>query len=367
MGDDGGAKPSRASMREVKREYKQRREQEAKEQAAREQAVRDYWSLETGRAQRPTSAATKTRRGSWVAVVALVAAVGFAGYVGFRVLTGPQGATAAPQTPSASSASGAPSSASTPTPSPAASEDDGTDPTIVPAFDGSPAKGWPAGAAGITAPKATQVGIYRPAQVKAAYAVTERYLRAALLDPRVTYKGKLDPVFATLGTQSTAFLKKQHARATATKGKKGVYWDSVANRFHVGDWKAAAEVRVKGRMKPRIGKQGSLVVGFTYVAAYWLVPAEGGEARTIAIRRRGDIYFLGNGPSGVGPPGYGGSGYTSTASVCGSTWPYPDYVQAWIDQDSVVTPSKGTPDESFDVGDLDAPDPTGCFQDTSGF
>ena len=203
--------------------------------------------------------------------------------------------------------------------------------------------------------------------MRAAYAATERYLRAALLDPKVTYKGKLDPVFATLGSQSTAFLKKQHARATATKGKKGVYWDSVANRFHVGDWKAAAEVRVKGKMKPRIGKQGSLVVGFTYVAAYWLVPAKGGEPRTIAIRRRGDIYFLGNGPSGVTPPGYGGSGYTSTASVCGSTWPYPDYVQAWIDKDAVVTPSQDTPDESFDVGDLDAPEPTGCFEDTSGF
>jgi len=55
------------------------------------------------------------------------------------------------------------------------------------------------------------------------------------------------------------------------------------------------------------------------------VPAKGGEPRTIAIRRRGDIYFPGNGPSGGAPPGYGGSGYTSTASVCGPTWPYADH------------------------------------------
>lgn len=364
MGDDEGAKPSRASMREVKREYKQRQKQQAAEQAQREQAARDYWSLESGQKRTPATSGGR-RRGSGFAIVALVVAVGFAGYVGYRALTGQQGTAAASSSASPSaSASGSPT---TPSPGPSASEDDGTDPTIVPAFEGSPAKDWPSGAAGITTPKATQVGIYRAAQVRAAYDATERYLRAALLDPRVTYRGKLDPVFATLGSRTTAFLRTQQARATATKGKKGIYWDSVANRFHVGDWRAAAEVRVKGRMTPRIGKQGSLVVGFTYVAAYWLVPAAGGEPRTIAIRRRGDMYFLGDGPSGVTEPSYGGSSYTSTASVCGSTWPYPDYVQAWPNEDAVLTPSIGTPDESFDVGDLDAADPTGCFQDTSGF
>ena len=55
------------------------------------------------------------------------------------------------------------------------------------------------------------------------------------------------------------------------------------------------------------------------------------------------------------------------ASVCESDWPYPDYVQAWVDPSAVVGGSSGTPDQSFDVGDLDAPEPTGCFQDTSGF
>lgn len=241
MGDDEGTKPSRASMREVKREYKQRQKLLAQEQAQREQAARDYWSLETGQKRAPATSGGGSRRGSGFAIAALVVAVGFAGYVGYRAITGQQGTAVASPTTSVSASASTSGKPATPSPAPSAVEDDGTDPTIVPAFEGSPAKDWPSGAAGITAPKAKQFGIYRPAQVEAAYDATERYLRAALLDPRVTYKGKLDPVFATLGSQSTAFLKKQHARATATKGKKGVYWDSVANRFHVGDWKAAAE------------------------------------------------------------------------------------------------------------------------------
>ena len=282
MGDDEGAKPSRASMREVKREYKQRQKLLAQEQAQREQAARDYWSLETGQKRAPAASGGGPRRGAGFAVAALVVAVGFAGFVGYRALTGQPGSAAASSSTSPSASASASGKPATPSPAPSAAEDDGTDPAIVPAFEGSPAKDWPSGAAGIKAPKAEQFGIYRPAQVRAAYAATERYLRAALLDPKVTYKGKLDPVFATLGSQSTAFLKKQHARATATKGKKGVYWDSVANRFHVGDWKAAAEVRVKGRMKPRIGKQGSLVVGVHLRGG---VLARAGEGRRAAHHR----------------------------------------------------------------------------------
>ena len=362
MGDDEGAKPSRASMREVKREYKARQKQQAADQARREQAARDYWSLETGQARRPTTS-TKPRRGSWVAILALVVAVGFAGYVGFRALTGQQGPLASAEQPSGSPSATPAASGS---PGTTEAEDDGTDPTIVAAFEDSPARDWGIREAAISTPNAKQVGIYRPAQVQDAYNTTAKYLYAALLDPRVTYKGKLDPVFATLGASATRFLKEQHARAKATDGKKGIFWDSVANRFRPGDWRAAAEVRVKGRMKARVDGEGRLVIGFTYVA-YWLVPAKGGEPRTIAIRRNGDMYFIGNGPTRVSTPGYGGSGYTSTASVCESDWPYPDYVQAWVDPSAVVGGSSGTPDQSFDVGDLDAPEPTGCFQDTSGF
>ena len=349
--DDGG-RPSRASLREVKREYKDR--QKAEKQRAKD--AQAYWAGQSGRS---------SRRPGWLvpsAVIAVLAVVATGGMYALKVSsssTTPTAAGASPQAaggPSASAKARASSSSS-----------DGTDPTVVPAFSGSPAKNWPAGAKGITTPRAKQVGIYRPAQVQEAYSDVARYLQVALLDPRVLYRGSLQPVLATLGPQSSQWLHQQVALGTKTKGKQGIGWDSVANRFHVGDWRAAAEVRVKGRMRASSNRSGDLVVRFVYVAAYWLVPAKGGSPRTIAVRRTGDMYFLGNGPSHVTDPNYGGSGYTSTAGVCGSTWPYPQFVEAWVDRGSVPVVSPSPVTTTFDPTDVNAADPTSCYTDTSGF
>jgi hypothetical protein len=355
-----GEKPSRESMREVKKEYEARRKAE-KERA--EQADR-YWAEQSGRATRSSGS---NRTGPLIGAVAVVAAGGVALTALLHV--GPF-ASASSATAAAGTTTAAPSSSLSPTPSGASaspSADDGTDPKVVAAFGDSPAKSWKVGAAGIVAPKGRQVGIYRPRQVSDAYARTSAYLKVALLDPRVVYRAKLDPVFAVLGTATTQWLKQQHARGTATKGKQGIAWDWIANRFHVGDWKASPEIRLKGRMRATQNSRGELVVHFVYVAAYWLVPAKGGAARTVAIRRTGDIYFVGNGSRRVTPPNYGGSTWTSTASVCGASWPYRDFVEAWTDPRSVDVVSPSPINTSFDAGDLDAPDPTGCFHDTSGF
>ena len=355
-----GDKPSRESMREVKKEYEARRQAE-KERA--KQADR-YWAEQTGRASRSTGS---SRRGLLIGAAAVAAVGGLALTAVLHV--GPfASASSAPAAAGTSSA--APSSSLSPTPSgasPSPSTDDGTDPKVVAAFQDSPAKAWSVGAVGIVAPKGRQVGIYRPRQVSDAYARTSAYLKVALLDPRVVYRAKLDPVFAVLGTSSTRWLKQQQALGTASKGKQGIGWDEVANRYHVGDWKASPEIRVKGRMSATQDSQGQLVVHFVYVAAYWLVPSKGGAARTVAIRRTGEVYFMGNGTRRVTPPNYGGSSYTSTASVCGSSWPYRDFVEAWTDPRGVDIVSPSPINTSFDAGDLDATDPTGCFHDTSGF
>jgi hypothetical protein len=53
--------------------------------------------------------------------------------------------------------------------------------------------------------------------------------------------------------------------------------------------------------------------------------------------------------------------------VCGSNWPYPDYLQAWADPEDVAVASPSAPAGSFDITDVDADEPDECFTDTSGF
>ena len=354
---DDGEKPSRESMREVKAEFKARQ----KAEQARAQDARKYWDAQTGRA--PKSSGGK---GLAVGLVALVAVGGVAATA---ILHAGPFAASAPVASAGSGASAAPSSSPSHSgATPAGSQTGvGTDPKGVAAFENSPAKAWRTGAAGITAPAAHQVGIYRRPQVREAYAHTVRYLEVALLDPAVLFRGRLDPVLAVLGPQSTSWLKRQHALGVRTRNKQGIGWDQVANRFHVGDWKASPEIRVRGRIIATQDSQGQLVVSFVYVAAYWLVPAQGGAARTIAIRRSGRMYFLGQGASHVTDPNYGGSGYVSSSSVCGSAWPYPDFVEAWIDKGSVHVASPSPATSAYDPTDVNAPDATTCFTDTSGF
>jgi len=356
---DGG-KPSRDSMREVKREFKERQKAEQE----RMRAARDYWALETGR---PAPVPKKSVLPAVLAVAGVAAVAVAAAFVLHLGPLASSSAATAPDGTGSTSTTATPTGATvTPTPIPSAS-DDGTDPTVVAVFQDSPAKSWPIGAAGVVPPKPRQVGVYRPVQVAAAYDVVIRYLRAAMLDHRVVYKGKLDTVLAATGTDTATWLKAQQKLGTKTKGAKGIHWDSVANRFHIGDWKAAAEIRAKGRMYATQVKDGTLEVHFVYVAAYWLVPAKGGAARTIAIRRSGSMLFAGNGPNRVTQPSFGGAGYTSSASVCGAAWPFPDFVEAWVDPGEAKVVSPSPADSPYDPTDINAPDATGCFTDTSGF
>jgi hypothetical protein len=366
VADDHPTKPSRESMREVKREFKER--QKAERERAR--AAQAYWEAETGRA---TSGGGRSRGPGRSG-----AAAGLVVVVAFSVV----GATAVlhvgPFAPSSSAASAPPAAtvASTPTPSPTSpaaspgpsTTGDGTDPTVVAAFQDSPARTWKSGTAGIVMPRARQVGIYGPAQVAEAYRKTASYIAAIMLNHRVLYQAKLDPVFAALAPPSVTWLKSQHARSVSTHGKSGLSWAQVAVRFHPGDWKAAAETRIRGKVSPTIYKDGSLEIAFTYVAAYWLVPSGGGAPRTIAVRIEGGTYFRGRGAAHVTGTYAGGLGVTSSANVCGSDWAYPDFTEAWTDPDSVTVASAPPVTGSVDLSDPDATMPPGrCFTDTSGF
>ena len=359
-----GEKPSAESMREVKREYKQRRK--AEEQRAKD--AKAYWDQQTGKKPQKSG-------GRALAVVALVAAtVGVAGAGAAVAKVGPFAASpASSNAAGATPSSAAPSRASQPTtaskaptgsasPSTAA---DGTDPTLVAAFEGTPAASWKPGLAGIVMPKGKQVGIYRPRQVADAYDKLAVYLRHVMLDPRVQFQGKLDPVFATMSSHSVSWIKDQHALFVKTKGKKGYAYSGVAVRFRPGDWRAADATRVRGKTTTKVGPNGALELDFTYVAAYWLQPKAGGDPRAIAVRLEGVTYFYGKGSSKVDRLQAGFLGIMTSASACGSGWKYPDYAEAWTDMTKAQ--GGGTATAAGDMTDPDAKLPTGCIHDTSGF
>ena len=358
MASDDGGRPSRASMREVKREYKQRR----KAEKARAEEAQVYRAKETRRD-------STSRR--WVAPVAgLTALAVVAGGTAFALKLGLFASSA---TASAASADRPAAAATSASPSATASAsataaNDGTDPSVHAAFEDSPARSWPKGAAGFAVPKASSVGIYRAQQVADAYSKTRAYLREVLLDPHVLYQGALAPVYATMDAYSVTWIKGQRALWAKTHGKKGSPSSAVAVRFRPGDWRAAADTRVRGKVKASIGPSGVLRIDFTYVAAYWLVPRGDGEARTIAVRVEGEAQFYGNGPQRVTRL-YGGLlGISSTAAVCNSKWKWPDFTEAWRDPQSAPVSGLPVADGSWDMSDPDATPPPGrCFQDTSGF
>lgn len=360
MSDAG--KPSKESLREVKAEFKARRK--AEEQRAKD--AKAYWDQQSGRAS------SSKGRGPLVAVgvVAAAAAVVGAGYVAklgpFAAAT--SSTTASGATPTTSTASPAPTSttpkAASPAPSPSAN-DDGTDPTLQAAFENTPAAKWKPGVAGLAMPKARTVGIYQPRQVADAYAKLAVYLQHVMLDPRVQFRGKLDPVLATMDGRSVSWIKKQHALFVSTHGKKGYPYSQVAVRFVPGQWRAAAATRVRGKVTAKPGPNGALELDFVYVAAYWVQPRSGGAERAIAVRIDGTTYFFGNGPRKVTRLQTGFFGTTSTAAVCGSTWKYPDYTEAWTDETQAGGTSTAT--AAVDPTDPDATVPDGCFINTSGF
>jgi hypothetical protein len=352
-----GDKPTKESLREVKREAKERRRAEE----ARATAAQDYWRQQAGKAPK------RSGGGAVAAVMAVVLVVGLAG-AAFLVsrggIPGFSGSSdlAASARPSADGSS-APGGSASPSPSPT----DGVELPDPQPFEDSPAKDWPVAAAGLKTPKPVQVGVYRPVQVKDAYAKLTAYLKVAVLDPRVTYQGRLEPVWAVLPPESENFFKSQHKLFTASEGAKGFGYDSVANRFYPKDWKGAREVRVRSKFTPTVAKNGALRIAFVVVAAYWMQPRAGGPGRTIVVRRTGEADFYGRGSSSAGPMYAGGSGYVSTASVCGADYPHDDYLEAWTDEAAAPVVSPSAVVGTFDPTDPEAADPDGCFTDTSPF
>ena len=345
--------PSKESLREVKREYKQRQ----KDEKARKKAADKYWAEQAnpGASLRPSKVTSR------VQITLAVVAIASVGLVAFGALRGSTTSPSAlPRTgnvqPSAE-------------PSPSGTEASSSSSPAPCKFCGTKAEHWAVGAHGLGAPKAVRVGNFGPHQVSDAYSKVIEYLKAATLDPAVVFHSKLKPVFATLGSETTAWVHKQHDLAKSTKGKKGIYWADLANRFHPGDWDPEGEIRVRNKFKAERGdNNGELKIHFVNVTAYWLTPHVGVTPQAVIVRRTGDVYFYEDGSSKVSMPNYGGSGYASSAGVCGAIWPEVEYIDAWPNPASAKIVSDPPIAGPWDMSDPDAEPPTapGCFTDTSG-
>jgi hypothetical protein len=337
--DRDPAPPSRESMREVKAEAKRRRQ----ERAARERAAQAYW-------REQARGATGTGRARGWPWILLAVALGLTVTGIFLVVD--RGLPWEARQPS--------NPVGPPDPSDGA---DAPDVEAISPFEGTPAADWRVGAKGIGIPAAERVGPYSAKQVDAAYRATKAYLKAAMLDPAVLFGSKLKPVLTTMSAESRERAQRQVKKDRKSDSDDALRWVDFANRFHPGDWQADDEIRVRGRMRAGVD-DGFLEVSYVFTAAYWMKP-DGGTAWTpVAIRREGSAYFTATG-SGVSAPWVSGDGTTSSRSVCGSTWPYPQYLEVWPDMDSVVTASI----QPLPPRDLSDPDETfeGCFTDTSGF
>lgn len=335
-------KPSRESLREVKREAKQRK----KAAAGRS---RPAGRSRAGRLQ-------LSRRAVIQGLVAVVLLAGFAtgGFSLFGPGSEPTAHAPIPVVVPSDSATPTPTSAS---PQPSVASDP---------YAGTPAAAWPLGDKGIVAPAAQPVAGFTKAQVASAYAHTHAYLHEALLDPSVVFRGQLGPVAAVISKASLMAWKAD----TAT-------WPvSLANRFLPQQLVAGTlPFRVNGFMSAGPGPSNQLRISFHYVVVYDVrgkstVP--GTTPTLVGVRRDGSMIFDPR-HDGLAAPGWlENSQYTSDRSDCTRKWPYPAFVEVYLQSPDdppapTVSPMPGSSMPPYPVLDPRASTPpTGhCFNDTT--
>ena len=317
-GDDRLPKPSRESLREVKREARQR--QRARVASG---APATYGSPYAP--QRPPSTARRAL------TLAVVVGIGAAAVWGWSKLPERRG-VANDQAPVVVESF---------TPSPSARRP--SDP-----FAGTRVESWPVGMAGIRAPKAVATGVFPAKEVAAAYAATRRFLRAALLDQRVLYQGQTASVHAAM----------QRASVRAWRDDD---FAQLATRFEPGIEAASPVVKVNGRISPARFVEGALQVRYSYSTVYAL--REKGtrdEPVLVTVRRYGVAHF----GRGQTLPWISHASYISSHSDCERKWPYTGYVPTWLEPREDSGPQPTTTANLLDPDE--SPPPSGRCLTNSG-
>jgi len=293
-------KPSKESLREVKREYKQRQ----KDEKARKKAADKYWAEQTNPGGSSGPRIKVTSVGKIIVAVSAFSAVfwGVGMYQNLAHSTSAQ-ATAADPTSSPSSSNTMPPSPS-PTPKPLPGNTDPL-PVIPLSLDPSIPK-LQLGDAGLVAPAAKPVGGFSNEQVADAYRRTVGYLRTATLDKSVVFRGKIQPVLDHFGAETVQYALDQHRLSQSSKGKDGLTWAEIANRFRPGDWTSLTSPQHTAEGMKLAAKKGSfhgtLDVNFTVETAYQLRRVSDKASVTMYVIRKGTLNFAPSDSASVTKP-----------------------------------------------------------------
>jgi hypothetical protein len=222
-------------------------------------------------------------------------------------------------------------------------------------FADSKVAAWPIGAAGIVAPVAASVGKFTAKQVGDAYARTVAYVRSAMLDRSVLYGSATAPVLSTI-------------RADSAKRRAGEP-AQLMTRFDPRLVEPASDVvRVNGQMTASLAKD-ALRIKVTFVGVYALRPVATTDAlgELVAVRRMATLEFH---PQQALPWVYSAA-YISDRSSCGAEGPEAVvYVTADLQPPLTSAPptdaSPSGPTVDFNILDPTAKEPDGCFKETSG-
>jgi hypothetical protein len=281
--------PSKESLREVKREYKERR----KTDKERQKAADKYWAEQTSPGGSSGSKTKVSTVGTAILTVGAISAV-FLGVGAFQNLTRTKASQATAADPTTS-----PSASNTKLPSPTSTTKPvagNTDPRYeIPGADPSDYSHWGYGTAGLKAPAPAKIGSYTSVQVADALAMTMDYLRAAILMPEVITGGKIDPVLSTFSDQTRQDLIIAHRKSQSTRGKSGYDWLIAANMFRPGDWTFKAQpgtMPTASTIKVSKGKsKDSLEVSFQVASRYTLLRKKTAVPVGVTIWRQGVLRF----------------------------------------------------------------------------
>ncbi|MEV7596587.1 hypothetical protein AB0O91_04280 [Kitasatospora sp. NPDC089797] len=151
-------------------------------------------------------------------------------------------------------------------------------PTVAHPWAGSPAEGWPNGAAGIDVPRAQAVGVFDEDQVAAQLKLVKDYLVAANLDPQVIAGGRPETALALLDRKAQE--KPTHALAEPGRDSDPTSW------FPRFDPREAIPVddtvKVQGWMKVEDDGERGLLVRTDYTFVYAVRPGPEAAARATA-------------------------------------------------------------------------------------
>ncbi len=183
---------------------------------------------------------------------------------------------------------------------------------------------WPTASEGIELPAAQAMGKYSGDDVKAALIASRNFVEAVTINREVVFGEKVAPVLKTLSDGPE--IGSYYGSPRVSKS-----WPYLVTRFPQEALRQADDtIRYRGTIKPAL-HHGLLSVDFSYATAYALESAKGKSGpEIVVVRREGTLEFAQSQPGQIGLPSAGRMYHVSDHSMCGSRWPFKAFTEAWV-------------------------------------